>query len=128
MEAYVSKKANPMTNPIALSCIRLVAENLYPACKQPNNRKAREGMMLAACQGGMAFANSSACLLHGIGMPIGALCHVTRGLPNVLSFPTAKEYSIPGALQRYGTIIRVTGDERYMPMAEPCPWQGNSTH
>ena len=109
VEAYVSKKANAMTDPIALSCIRLVAENLYTAFKQPNNRKAREGMTLAACQGGMAFANSSVCLVHGMSRPIGALYHVPHGLSNAVLFPTVTEYSIPGALQRYATIARVMG-------------------
>jgi alcohol dehydrogenase class IV len=107
VEAYVSKKANPMTDPIALSCIRLVAENLYTAFKEPNNREAREGMMLAACQGGMAFANSSVCLVHGMSRPIGALYHVPHGLSNAVLFPVVTEYSIQGALRRYATIARV---------------------
>ena len=98
-----------MMDPIALSCIRLVAENLYKAFKQPNNRKAREGMMLAACQGGMAFANSSVCLVHGMSRPIGALYHLPHGLSNAVLFPAVTEYSIPGALQRYATIARVMG-------------------
>jgi alcohol dehydrogenase class IV len=109
VEAYVSKKANPMTDPIALSCIRLVAENLYTAFKEPNNREAREGMMLAACQGGMAFANSSVCLVHGMSRPIGALYHVPHGLSNAVLFPVVTEYSIQGALRRYATIARVMG-------------------
>jgi alcohol dehydrogenase class IV len=98
-----------MTDPIALSCIRLVAENLYTAFKEPNNREAREGMMLAACQGGMAFANSSVCLVHGMSRPIGALYHVPHGLSNAVLFPVVTEYSIQGALRRYATIARVMG-------------------
>ena len=109
VEAYVSKKANPITDPIALSCIHLVAESLYVAFKEPSNRQAREGMMLAACQGGMAFANSSVCLVHGMSRPIGALYHVPHGLSNAVLFPAVTEYSIPGALQRYATIARVMG-------------------
>ncbi|MCD6152698.1 MAG: iron-containing alcohol dehydrogenase [Syntrophobacterales bacterium] len=109
VEAYVSKKANPMTDPIALSSIRLVAENLYTAFKEPENKKAREGMMLAACQGGMAFANSSVCLVHGMSRPIGALYHVPHGLSNAVLFPSVTEYSIAGASERYATVSRVMG-------------------
>lgn len=109
VEAYVSKKANAITDPIALSCIRLVAENLYTAFKEPHNKKPREGMMLAACQGGMAFANSSVCLVHGMSRPIGAIYHVPHGLSNAVLFPAVTEYSIPGALERYATIARTMG-------------------
>ncbi|MBI3462650.1 MAG: iron-containing alcohol dehydrogenase, partial [Planctomycetes bacterium] len=73
IEAYVSRKASGMTDPLALSCIALVARHLRTAFHEPNNSQAREGMMLAACQGGMAFANSSVCLVHGMSRPIGAV-------------------------------------------------------
>ena len=109
VEAYVSKKANPMTDPIALSCIRLVAEHLYMAFKEPQNREARGGMMLAACQGGMAFANSSVCLVHGMSRPIGALYHVPHGLSNAVLFPAVTEFSIQGAVKRYAAIARTMG-------------------
>ena len=109
VEAYVSKKANPMSDPIALSCIGLVAKHLYTAYKEPENREAREGMMLASCQGGMAFANSSVCLVHGMSRPIGALYHVPHGLSNAVLFPTVAEYSISGALKRYATISQTMG-------------------
>src|SRR5204862_7863306 len=51
IEAYVSRKANGLTDPIALSCIRLVANNLERAWSEPNNRDAREAMALAPWQG-----------------------------------------------------------------------------
>ena len=109
VEAYVSKKANVMTDPIALSSIRLVAESLPKAFKEPDNRKAREGMMLAACQAGMAFANSSVCLVHGMSRPLGALYHVPHGLSNAVLFPVVTEYSLPGAFERYATVARTMG-------------------
>lgn len=109
VEAYVSKKANGLTDPIALSCIRLVAENLCRAFDNPDDREAREAMMLAACQGGMAFANSSVCLVHGMSRPIGALYHVPHGLSNAVLLPAVTEYSLSGALARYATISRTMG-------------------
>lgn len=61
IEAYVSRKAHATTDPLALSCIEHVARHLKTAYAEPENHEARAGMMLAACQGGMAFANSSVC-------------------------------------------------------------------
>jgi len=106
VEAYVSVKANPMTDPYALSSIRLVSENLLEAYKEPNSAKARRGMTLASLQAGIAFPNSSVCLVHGMSRPIGALYHVPHGLSNAVLFPTVTEFSISGAPQRYATVSR----------------------
>ncbi|MBW2674557.1 MAG: iron-containing alcohol dehydrogenase, partial [Deltaproteobacteria bacterium] len=109
VEGYVSKKANAMTDPIALSAIKLVAENLLTAFNEPGNEKARESMMLAATQAGMAFANSSVCLVHGMSRPIGALYHVPHGLSNAVLFAECTEFSVSGASDRYATVSRVMG-------------------
>jgi alcohol dehydrogenase class IV len=109
IEAYVSRLANPMTDPLARSCIGLVARHLEVAWREPENRVAREGMMLAATQGGMAFANSSVCLVHGMSRPIGAVFHVPHGISNAMLLPTVTRFSIEGACGRYAEISRTMG-------------------
>ena len=94
IEAYVSKKANGMTDPLALSCIALVSKNLFAAWREPQNRMAREAMALAAFQGGAAFANASVCLVHGMSRPLGAVYHVPHGLSNAVLLPTVTRFSI----------------------------------
>lgn len=69
LEAYVSRKASPLTDPIALSCLQLCCNHLIAAYEHGGNVVAREGMMMAALQGGMAFSNSSVCLIHGMSRP-----------------------------------------------------------
>ena len=109
IEAYVSRKAHGMTDPLALSCIQLVAKHLRTAYCEPNNHEARAGMMLAACQGGMAFANSSVCLVHGMSRPIGAVFHVPHGLSNAVLLPTVTQFSWPSSVERYATVARLLG-------------------
>ena len=109
VEAYVSVKASGMTDPIALSAIKLVSDYLLKAFNEPDNAEAREGMMLASLQAGMAFANSSVCLVHGMSRPIGALYHVPHGLSNAVLFPAVTEFSISGAPARYATVARTMG-------------------
>lgn len=109
IEAYVSRKAHGLTDPLALSCIQLVARHLRTAFQDGSDREARAGMMLAACQGGMAFANSSVCLVHGMSRPIGALFHVPHGLSNAVLLPTVTRYSGPAAIPRYATVARLLG-------------------
>lgn len=109
IEAYVSRKAHGMTDPLALSCIELVAKHLRTAYREPNNHEARAGMMLAACQGGMAFANSSVCLVHGMSRPIGAMFHVPHGLSNAVLLPTVTEFSWRASIERYAKVARLLG-------------------
>jgi len=106
IEAYVSRKAGALTDPLALACVRLVAEHLRTAFREPGNHAAREAMMTAACLGGMAFANSSVCLVHGMSRPVGAHFHVAHGWSNAVLLPEVTRYSVPGAVGRYATVAR----------------------
>ena len=65
--------------------------------------------MLAACLGGMAFANSSVCLVHGMSRPIGAIFHLAHGLSNALLLPEITRWSLRGAMPRYAQIARLIG-------------------
>lgn len=71
-------------------------------------------MMLAATQGGMAFANSSVCLVHGMSRPVGAVFHLPHGLSNAILLPAVTRFSVQAATARYATVARTlkaAGDE-----------------
>ncbi len=109
LEAYVSRKANPFTDSIALTAMRTINQNIRTACAQPDNREAREAMMLAATQGGIAFANASVTLIHGMSRPIGALFHVPHGLSNAMLLAEVTAWSIDHAPGRYAHCARHMG-------------------
>ena len=109
IEAYISRKANHLTDPLALHCISLCARHLRCAWNEPGNHQARAGMMLAATLGGMAFSNSSVCLVHGMSRPIGAVFHVPHGLSNAVLLPTVTRFSIASAQERYATVAYTVG-------------------
>lgn len=109
IEAYVSRKANPLSDPLALQCVSLCAKHLRTAWSEPGNRTAREGMMLAATLGGLAFSNSSVALVHGMSRPIGAVFHLPHGLSNAVLLPAVTAYSIPGSPERYADLARAVG-------------------
>ncbi|MCM4164624.1 MULTISPECIES: iron-containing alcohol dehydrogenase [unclassified Arenibacter] len=109
IEAYVSKKSSAMTDGLALSCIRLVAENLENAWNDLKNKTAREAMAMAACHGGMAFTNSSVCLVHGMSRPLGVQFHLPHGLSNAVLLPTVTKFSISGAANKYAQISKEMG-------------------
>jgi alcohol dehydrogenase class IV len=106
IEAYVSRKANPLTDPIALSAITKISSNLRAAWTDPGNAQAREAMSIAALQGGLAFTNSSVCLVHGMSRPLGLVFRLPHGLSNSVLLPTVTRFSWPGARTRYADIAR----------------------
>ncbi|MDR3516382.1 MAG: iron-containing alcohol dehydrogenase [Azospirillaceae bacterium] len=109
IEAYVSRKASPFTDTLALAAMARIARHLRTACTQPDNREAREQMMLGATQAGMAFSNASVALVHGMSRPIGAHFHVPHGLSNAMLLPTVTAFSLPAARDRYAACARAMG-------------------
>lgn len=109
IEAYVSKKANPISDGLALSAMKTIGEYLLRAYRDGSDREAREQMMHASTQAGMAFSNASVCLVHGMSRPIGAHFHVAHGLSNAMLLPAITAFSIPGARDRYADCARQLG-------------------
>jgi alcohol dehydrogenase class IV len=109
IEAYVSRRANPFTDGLAKNAMRLIARHIRTAFAVPDDRAAREAMMLGATMAGMAFSNASVCLVHGMSRPIGAFFHVPHGLSNAMLLPEITAFSAPAALERYADCARAMG-------------------
>lgn len=109
LEAYVSVRANPISDVLAISAMSLIGANLRTAFHEPNNAIAREAMMLAATQAGIAFTNSSVALVHGMSRPIGAHFHVPHGLSNAMLLPALTRFGLEASPVRYAIAARCIG-------------------
>jgi alcohol dehydrogenase len=109
VEAYVSRKANVFSDGLALAAISTIERNIRRAYADGNDLEAREAMMFAATQAGIAFSNSSVALVHGMSRPMGAHFHVAHGLSNAMLFPAVTAFSIQGATGRYADCARAFG-------------------
>ena len=109
IEAYVSRKANLHSDGLGLNAMRLIYRHIRDVCAEPDNRAAREAMMLGAHQAGMAFSNASVALVHGMSRPIGAHFHVPHGLSNAMLLPAITAFSANAALNRYADCARAMG-------------------
>lgn len=109
IEAFVSRKAHPYTDAFALAAMPAIATHVRDACRQPDHAPAREALMLAASQAGMAFSNASVALVHGMSRPIGAHFHVAHGLSNAMLLPAVTAFSTLAAPDRYATCARIMG-------------------
>ncbi|CAM3657533.1 Lactaldehyde reductase [Vibrio aerogenes CECT 7868] len=109
IEAYVSRKASAFSDAQALSAMRMIAQNIRQAYRQPDNESAREAMMLGATLAGIAFSNASVALVHGMSRPVGAFFHVPHGLSNAMLLPAITAFSVPEAKARYAECARAIG-------------------
>ncbi len=109
LEAYVSRRANPFSDALALAAMELIGANIRTAFAEPGNSGARAAMMLGATQAGLAFSNSSVALVHGMSRPIGAHFHVPHGLSNAMLLPAITRFSVPGNPERYAEAARRAG-------------------
>jgi alcohol dehydrogenase class IV len=109
LEAFVSRRANPVSDAYARSALRLIGQNLRAVYHEPENRAAREAMMLGATLAGLAFSNASVALVHGMSRPIGAHFHVPHGLSNAMLLPAVTRFSLNAALPRYAEAARLAG-------------------
>ena len=123
LEAYVSKRANPVSDALALGAMGLIGQHLRTAYAEPRNALAREGMMLGATQAGMAFCNSSVALVHGMSRPIGARFHVPHGLSNAMLLPAVTRFGLDAAPARYAAASRAAG---FCPDSADDGWAGQA--
>ena len=109
IEAYVSRRANPFTDTLAHAAMKTIWRELPICYHEPENHRAREAMMLAATQAGIAFSNASVALVHGMSRPLGAHFHVPHGLSNAMLLPAVTAFSVEFAMGRYAECARAMG-------------------
>lgn len=109
IEAYVSRKQNAYSDGMAQLAMRSLGRSLRTVYIEPDNCAAREEVMLAATWAGLAFSNSSVCLVHGMSRPIGAFFHIPHGLSNAMLLPRITEFSAEAAEGRYADCARFMG-------------------
>lgn len=109
LEAYVSRRASPFTDDLALAAMTRLAANVERVCAAPEDEAARADMMLGATLAGMAFSNASVALVHGMSRPVGAFFHVPHGLSNAMLLPAVTRFSVPAARARYARAAIAMG-------------------
>jgi alcohol dehydrogenase class IV len=109
IEAYTSRKAQPLSDQFALSACKRIFSSLKNAFVNGTDMEARSQMALASLEAGIAFNNSSVTIVHGMSRPIGAIFHVPHGLSNAMLLENCLSFAVKGSEKRFADIARVTG-------------------
>ncbi|MFX1390871.1 MAG: iron-containing alcohol dehydrogenase [Promethearchaeota archaeon] len=81
LEAFVSTKANPLTDTLAFSGMKYIGENIGLACTSgSSDLNVRAAMAYGALISGITLANAGLGIIHGLASPIGALFNIPHGV------------------------------------------------
>ncbi|MBU6488441.1 MAG: iron-containing alcohol dehydrogenase [Burkholderiales bacterium] len=107
IEAYTSARLkNPISDMLAVRALQLLSSHLLTACRNGQDRPAREAMLLGATFAGQAFANAPVAAVHALAYPIGGIYHVPHGLSNALVLPHVLKFNAEAAAPRYAELAQ----------------------
>jgi alcohol dehydrogenase class IV len=119
VESYTSRRAQPITDALAVQGARLAARALPRVWADGEDLESREDMALAALLSGVTLANAGLGAVHGFAAPMGANLKVPHGtvcaalLPHVMSANVdalRAESTDHAWLRRYAVIGRTLAD------------------
>jgi len=111
IEAYVSSASSPLSDVHALAAVRGVRASLGQAVAQPDDLQAREQMMLASLQAGMAFSNASLGATHAMAHSLGGYLDLAHGECNALLLPAVVDFNFHASEDRFIQIGEAMGLE-----------------
>ncbi len=87
IEAYIGRSTTKQTRKCALFAVKTIFENLNECYNNPTNLDAREKMLLASYNAGVAFTKSYVGYVHAIAHSLGGKYNVPHGLANAVILP-----------------------------------------
>ena len=109
VEAYTCRRANPVTDALALHAIRLVATHLANAFERGDDADAREGMMMASLIAGMAFGNADVAAVHCLAEALGGRYDTPHGVANAVMLPPVMRFNIATDPSRFAEVAAALG-------------------
>lgn len=109
LEAYTSKKANPMTDVQALLAIRLISENLPKLMSDYSDMEAWEAVSLAATLGGMVIGAAGVSAAHGMEHPASGLKNIVHGRGLAALTPLIVERLAPALPSKFAEVSKLLG-------------------
>lgn len=115
VEAYVSNRANYLSDILAKAAVKDIFEYLKKAYDNGEDMEAREYMLNASMTAGMAFTNVSLGIVHSMAHTLGSYFKIPHGmgdaviLPYVIDFNSDEEY----AKRKYDELANEVGKENF---------------
>jgi len=131
LEAFVSIKANPLTDSLCREGLKKAARALPRAYTKSNDLAAREEMAIASLFGGLALANAGLGAIHGFAGPLGGMFSAPHGLICATLLPAVFKINIQAleerdpeslALQKYHEVARIVTGNANAKLSDGLQW------
>jgi alcohol dehydrogenase len=109
LEAYVGRRANPITDVLALDALRRAWRFLPRATQQGDDQEARGEMLLASAMAGMAFDQSGLGIVHSLAGPVAGHYGLHHGLCIALLLPQGLAYNLPVLQEKRAVLLQALG-------------------
>jgi alcohol dehydrogenase len=109
LESYLSVRANPWSDGIALQVIRMIAAHLPRAHADGSDLEARAQMLLAAHMAGVGMATTGLGLCHAIGHAIGGRFGIAHGVALTAVLPQVLRFTVPACAGRLADVAFALG-------------------
>ena len=109
VEAYIGRSTTKDTRADATEAVRLIFENIFDACEDGNNMRARKNMLRAAYLAGSAFTKSYVGYVHAVAHSLGGRYNVPHGLANAVLLPHVLESYGESAYKKLHELAVVIG-------------------
>jgi alcohol dehydrogenase class IV len=100
IEAFVSNKANPMTDGICREGMQRAGRSLLQAFQNGADTRAREDMAIASLFSGLALANAKLGAVHGFAGPLGGMYPAAHGVICARFLPWVMEANVRALQER----------------------------
>ena len=95
VEAYWSKRSNPVSDSFAELAIQLIVKDLVNAVKSPDVLEYRVNMAKGSLYAGIAFSQTKTTACHAISYPLTAHFKIPHGLACAMTLPSMFEFNAP---------------------------------
>ena len=109
LEAFVGRRANPITDALALDALGRAWRHLPTATHQGDDLPARQEMMLASAMAGLAFDQSGLGIIHSLAGPVAGRYGLHHGLCIGLLLPQGLAYNLPVLEDKRPALLAALG-------------------
>lgn len=109
VESYVSTFANDMSKPYSLKAVERIDKYLLKCYHTPDDLEAREQMLIASYEAGLAFTRVNVGYVHAIAHTFGGFFHVPHGVANAMVMPHVLDFYLDKTEDKMSALAEAFG-------------------
>jgi alcohol dehydrogenase len=109
LESYLSRRANPYSDGIALQVISTVSTYLPRAVADGTDIEARSELLLASHVAGVGFSHTGLGLVHGVAHPLGGQFNIPHGLALAIVIEAVLRFNRSARVERLARVSFAMG-------------------